>query len=59
MTLFIMQMINEQEVFETWAPVIEQKTGIKDTKKVDKKGKEDAKGKFPFKKEDKKVEKKK
>ena len=30
-----MQMINEQEVFETWAPVIEQKTGIKDTKKVE------------------------
>jgi len=30
-----MKMINEQEVFETWAPVIEQKTGIKDAKKVD------------------------
>lgn len=30
-----MKMINEQEVFETWAPVIEQKTGIKDTKKVE------------------------
>ena len=27
-------MINEQEVFETWAPVIEQKTGIKDQNKV-------------------------
>ena len=28
-------MLNEQEVFETWAPVIEQKTGIKDAHKIE------------------------
>jgi len=30
-----MKMINEQEIFETWSPVIEQKTNIKDSYKVE------------------------
>jgi hypothetical protein len=30
-----MQMINEQEVFETWSPVIKQKTSINDPQKVE------------------------
>src|SRR3989304_6274161 len=32
---FIMKMINEQEVFETWAPLIESKTDIKDKGKIE------------------------
>lgn len=30
-----MKMINEQEVFETWSPVINEKTSIKDSNKVE------------------------
>lgn len=30
-----MKMINEQEVFETWSPVINEKTSIKDANKVE------------------------
>lgn len=30
-----MKMINEQEIFENWAPMISEKTGIKDSNKVE------------------------
>ena len=30
-----MKMINEQEIFETWSPIIESKTSIKDSNKVE------------------------
>lgn len=30
-----MKMINEQEVFDTWSPIIESKTSIKDSNKVE------------------------
>jgi hypothetical protein len=30
-----MKMINEQEIFETWSPIIEAKTGIKDSNKIE------------------------
>jgi hypothetical protein len=28
-----MKLINEAEIFDTWAPIIEQKAGIVDTEK--------------------------
>jgi len=30
-----MQLINQHEIYETWAPVLESKTGIQDKGKLD------------------------
>ena len=29
-----MKLINEQEIFDTWSPIIESKTGINDSSKT-------------------------